>query len=187
MVGIAREVNILLRKRVIACFFMLGSLCVLMNAQNASTAGSGNGAMPIHATHVLGFEGLGTNVRGTLAIEGGALQFQKSGRPTVSVSIASIEDVVVGSEDKQVGGVPMVLGKAALPYGGGRVVSLASHKKFDTLTLQYLDGNGGFHGAIFRLAKGQGQILRNELIGQGAHVSSPATPASQQNSAGGKK
>ena len=33
----------------------------------------------------------------------------------------------------------MKLGKAAAPFGGGRVVSLFAHKKYDTLTLEYVD------------------------------------------------
>jgi len=54
----------------------------------------------------------------------------------------------------------MMLGKAAVPFEGGRVVSLFSHKKYDSLTVEYLDSNGGFHGAIFRLSKGQGQTFK---------------------------
>ncbi len=64
----------------------------------------------------------------------------------------------------------MTLGKAAAPYGGGRVVSLFAHKKYDTLTLEYVDNQGGFHGALFQLNKGQGEILRNALIAKGARV-----------------
>ncbi len=176
------------RKGVMACIIVLSSLCILTYAQDATTDGSRNGAKPIHATHVLGFEGLGKNSRGSLTIENETLQFRKSGALAAGVSIASIEDVVVGCEDKQVGGVPMVVGKAAVPYGGGRVVSLVSHKKFDTLTLEYRDGRGGFHGAIFRLDKGQGQILRNALIRDGAHVRNAGSlVASQQDSTGAKK
>jgi len=64
----------------------------------------------------------------------------------------------------------MMLGKAAVPFGGGRVVSLFSHKKYDSLTVEYLDNNGGFHGAVFRLSKGQGQTFRNDLVAKGAHI-----------------
>jgi len=58
------------------------------------------------------------------------------------------------------------------PFGGGRVVSLFAHKKYDTLTLEYVDADQGIHGAIFQLAKGQGELVRNELIAQGVTVSS---------------
>ena len=46
----------------------------------------------------------------------------------------------------------MKIGKAAAPYGGGRVVSLFAHKKYDTLTLEYVDVDGGVHGAIFQVS-----------------------------------
>jgi len=49
------------------------------------------------------------------------------------------------------------------PFGGGRVIGLFAHKKYDTVTLQYVDANGGFHGAILQMNKGHGQILKNEL------------------------
>jgi len=68
--------------------------------------------------------------------------------------------------------LPMTLGKAAVPFGGGRVVSLFAHEKYDTVSLEYVDADGGIHGAIFQLAKGQGELVKNELIAQGATISS---------------
>jgi hypothetical protein len=61
------------------------------------------------------------------------------------------------------------------------VVSLFSHKKYDSLTIEYLDSNGGFHGAIFRLARGQGEAFRNMLIAHGAQISRSEDPAPAQN------
>ena len=66
----------------------------------------------------------------------------------------------------------MTLGEAAAPFGSGRVVSLFAHKKYDTLTLEYVDADEGVHGAIFQLTKGQGELLKNELIAQGVTISS---------------
>jgi hypothetical protein len=60
--------------------------------------------------------------------------------------------------------------KAAIPYGGGRVVSLFSHN-VDVLAVEYVDTNGGFHGAIFVLSAGKATALKNQLIAQGAKVS----------------
>ena len=65
----------------------------------------------------------------------------------------------------------MKLGKAAAPYGGGRVVSLFAHKKYDTLTLDYVDSDGGVHGAIFEVTKGQGELVKNELVARGVSSS----------------
>ena len=64
----------------------------------------------------------------------------------------------------------MMLAKSAAPYGGGRAISLFSHKKYDTVTLEYVDSNGGLHGAIFQMKKGEGQVLKSELEAAGAHI-----------------
>ena len=90
----------------------------------------------------------------------------------------------MGGESKQVGGLPMTLGKTAAPFGGGRVVSLFAHKTYDTLTLEYVDRDGGVHGAIFQMDKGQGAVLRNELVARGVAASAsedqPTRPSTEE-------
>ena len=140
-------------------------------AQNASEPE--NPPIAMRATHLLGLEGARDNASGTLSIQGDALQFRKEGKPAATIKIDSIRGVFVGEESREVGGVPMTLGKAAAPYGGGRVVSLFAHKKYDTVSLQYVDADGGIHGSIFQLNKGQGEALRKELVSHGAHLSEP--------------
>jgi hypothetical protein len=144
---------------------------IAMLAQNANQPNSSAGSFNSRATHLMGFEGAPNNVNGTLSIQENALQFQKDGRPAVQVKIASIQDVLLGEQSRQVGGIPMTLGKAATPFGGGRVVSLFAHKKYDTLAVEYVDASGGLHGAIFQLNKGQAEVLKNELVARGARVS----------------
>ena len=153
-----------------ACLILLIWCATVMVAQTASTP-AGPVATEARVTQILGFAGVSNNSTGMLSIHDNALQFKKGDADPVQIDIASIQDVFVGSDSKQVGGVPMMLGKAATPYGGGRVISLFSHKKYDTLTLQYVDANGALHGAIFQLDKGQGEVLRNALVTSGAHVS----------------
>lgn len=121
--------------------------------------------------HVLGFESARHNATGDLKIKGDAVQFQWNGT-TAQVNITSIQDIFLEDEDTQVGGTAMTLGKTAVPYGGGRVVSLFAHKKYDILTVEYRDNKGGLHGAIFELAKGQGQTFKKDLVANGVHVSS---------------
>ena len=123
------------------------------------------------ATHLLGFEGARKNSTGTLSIQDGVLRFQKGSDPAVQVKIDSVQDVFLGDESKQVGGLPMTVGKAAVPFGGGRVVSLFAHKKYDVLSMEYVANDGGVHGAIFELSSGQGRRLRDELTALGAHAS----------------
>lgn len=155
--------------RGLACLSLL--LCVSTTMIGQIPREAQNAGSAIHVTHILGFEGARHNANGELRIQGDALQFQQSGKPAVQVGIHSIQNVAVGAEDQQVGGVPMMLAKVAVPFGGGRVVSLFSHKKYDSLTVEYLDSNGGLHGAIFRLSNGQGQKFKQDLVASGAHIS----------------
>jgi hypothetical protein len=134
-------------------------------------------------THLLGFANATNNSTGTLSVQDDSLQFQQNGKPGAQVKIGSVRDVFLGGESKQVGGLPMTLGKAAVPFGGGRVVSLFAHKKYDTLSLEYVDADGGIHGAIFQLTKGQGELVKNELIAQGATISSRQDQATKENAA----
>jgi len=158
-------------RRVLASLIMLIGCAVSALAQSPSSPANVTAPFTVRATHLMGFAGTPNNANGTLSIQDTALQFQKDGKPTVEVKIASVQDVFVGDQGRQVGGVPMTLGKAAVPFGGGRVVSLFAHKKFDTITLRYVDANGAVHGAIFQLSTGQGTTLRDELVARGARFS----------------
>ena len=91
--------------------------------------------------------------------------------PIIRMPLSAIQGAFLSQEDKQVGGMPMALVRAATPYGGGRVISLFAHKKYDFMTLEYFDSNGGLHGTIYQLNKGQGQVLADELGAKGVHVS----------------
>ena len=138
-------------------------------------------AFKIRATHLLGFENAKNNCTGTLTIQNDSLQFQQHDETPAQVKIGSVRDVLLGEESKQVGGTPMTLGKAAAPFGGGRVVSLVAHKKYDTLTLEYVDDAGGFHGAIFQLPQGQAEVVKRELIAHGASIPFHQDQATEQN------
>jgi len=151
------------------------------------TAQPKNSPVGVRATHLIGFEVASHNASGILSLQGDALQFKKSGKPAVEVKIASVQNVFIGGQSKEVGGLPMTLGKAAVPFGGGRAISLFAHKMYDTLTVEYVDTNGGAHGAIFQMNKGQAEALRNELVAKGVQISgsedetkqSPAEVASE--------
>ena len=175
--------HLLMPHRILALLILFIWCSVPAVAQNAGQQTNLTASFSTRVTHLLGFAGAKNNANGTLSIQDSALQFQKDGKPTVEVKIASVQDVSLGEQSTQVGGVPMTLGKAAVPFGGGRVVSLFAHKKYDTLTLEYVDANGGIHGAIFQLNKGQGEALRNELVARGAHVSQSEGEATKQSTA----
>jgi hypothetical protein len=159
---------------------LLVLLAWFMTANGQSQPENSNVGARIHVTHVLGFQDVRRNVSGELSIQDCDLRFQRDKTPAAQVSITSIQNISLGEQDKQIGGVPLMMGKAAVPYGGGRVISLFSHRKYDSLNIEYLDSSGGFHGAIFRLAKGQGEIFKSALIGHGVHIRQSETPASLQ-------
>ena len=152
-------------------------------AQKITQRGDTSAPFSTRATHLLGFANASNNSTATLFVQDDSLQFQQNGRTGEKVKIALVRDVLLGEESKQVGGLPMTLGKAAAPYGGGRVVSLFSHKKYDILTLEYVDSDGGIHGAIFQLTKGQGELVKNELIAQGATISSRQDQSTKESAA----
>ncbi len=56
------------------------------------------------------------------------------------------------------------------PYGSGRFLSLF-RTKLDTLTIKYRDADGGLHGAVFTMPVGKAEVLKKELLAQGAHTS----------------
>jgi hypothetical protein len=141
-------------------------------AQQITQLGNSKASFSTRATHLLGFANARDNSTGTLSVQDDSLQFQQNGEPGAKVKIALVRDVFLGAESKQVGGLPMTLGKTAAPFGGGRVVSLFAHKEYDTLTLEYVDADQGVHGAIFQLTKGQGELVRNELLARGVTIGS---------------
>ena len=149
-------------------------------AQGAAPPLNANAPFSVRATHVLGLPNTKNNSKGMLSIQNNALRFQKHSNPDAQVNIASVRTLFVGEESKQVGGLPMKLGKIAAPYGSGRVVSLFAHKKCDTLTLEYIDSDGGVRGAIFEVSKGQGELVRNELVARGVPFSPSEDQAAKQ-------
>jgi hypothetical protein len=138
-------------------------------AENPETK-SNNQTATFSAKHVLGLPNTHENTSGALDVQSGSLRFGNKKQEVTFLPIVSIQAILLSQEDKQVGGVPMMLGKAAVPFSGGRVVSLFSHKKYDHIALIYRDDNGAVHGAIFELPTGQGQKLRELLVAQGARI-----------------
>lgn len=121
---------------------------------------------------VLGLEHIKHHAKGKLTVESDALQFATD-KGTAKIPIATIQDVFTGADSKQVfGGLKGAAVKAAVPYEGGRVLSLFS-RATEVLTLEYRDSDNGFHGAVFILPKGQASVLKRDLVAKGAKASIP--------------
>jgi len=119
---------------------------------------------------IIGLENIKPGAKGTLASLPAGIEFT-TGKKKAAITISSIQDVLTGRESRQdVSGMGGTLVETAIPYGGGRFVSLFSHK-VDVLAVEYVDSNGGFHGAIFVLSAGKATAFKNQLVAQGAKVS----------------
>ena len=122
---------------------------------------------------VIGLEGVKPGSKGTISVQGGALHFDQEKKKT-EIGVPAILDIYLGNESRQdISGLGGTAVKAAIPYGGGRVLSLFSHK-VEVMTLEYTDANGGFHGAIFVLPEGHATIMKDLLVAQGAKTSAHA-------------
>jgi len=160
-------------RRAITSIVALACYGTCLSAQETTGVSIPQLTAPLHVTHVLGFEGIPANANGDLSINGDFLRFQKANGSSDQIMVSSIQDVVLGQEDKEVGGTPLALGRAATPYGGGRLIALFAHKNYDFVTVEYRDAAGGFHGALFQMNKGEGLVLRQALLPGGAHVDRP--------------
>jgi hypothetical protein len=120
--------------------------------------------------HVLGLEDVKHNAKGKLTVNAQGLDFQGAAAHA-QVAIASIEDIFTGEDNRQAGGKVLTLAKMGVPYGGGRVLSLFTKEKYDSLTVEYRDEHGGLHGALFTMPVGQASNIKKQLVAQGAKAS----------------
>lgn len=133
----------------------------------------------VKAVQLTGLPGLKENAKGNLSVENGNLHFM-SGKIHSDVSVSSIQDVITGSDSQKAVGKTLGTLSMAAPYGGGRVVSLF-RKKIDTLTVEYRDADGAFHGAIFTMPLETADAFKKELIAQRAQTTvGPAQVSSTQ-------
>jgi hypothetical protein len=140
--------------------FISGLVIPIANAQQKSG--------PVKAVHVTGLAKVKDNVTGTLDAANGQLHFAY-GEDSSDISITSIQDVITGADNQAALGKTAYVLSIAAPYGSGRFLCLF-RKKIDTLTIQYRDADGGLHGVIFSMSNGTADVIRNELVGQGAHI-----------------
>jgi hypothetical protein len=136
--------------------------------------------------HVLGLEDVKHNAKGKLTVNASGLDFQGAALHA-QVPIASIEDIFTGEDSRQTGGKVLTVAKMGVPYGGGRVLSLITHEKFDSLTVAYRDENGGLHGALFTMPVGQARDIKKQLVAQGAKTSIPVEETGETKDAAPKE
>lgn len=125
---------------------------------------------------VIGGETVKNNSEGTLSVVGSSLRFA-AGKEKVEVEASSILDISTNEDSRQDVTGAAHLATMAIPYGGGRLLSLFSHN-VDVLTVEFKDANGGYHGTVFVLAQGKAAAFKKQLVAMGAKASLPvAEPA----------
>lgn len=129
----------------------------------------------VKAAQLTGLPGVKDNAKGKLSVENGSLHFI-SAKTSSDVAATSIQDVVTDTDSQKAVGKTIGTLSMAAPYGGGRFLSLF-RKEVDTLTVEYRDGDGGFHGVIFTMPLGTADGIKKELIEQGAHTKVAAEQA----------
>jgi len=126
---------------------------------------------PVNVVVVKGLSGVKDNTKGTLVIGDGSMHFTHEGIKS-DLATHSIEDVVTGDDSQRV--IRGTVGTLSwfAPYGAGRFLSLF-RTKLDTVTIKYRDAYGGLHGAILTMPVGQGEVIKKDLLAQGARTTVP--------------
>jgi hypothetical protein len=120
---------------------------------------------------VIGGDTVKNNSTGTLSVVGSLLEFAtKKGK--LGVQASSILDISTNEDSRQDITGAAKLATMAIPYGGGRALSLFSHG-VDVLTVEFTDANGGYHAAVFVLPAGQASPIKKQLVAMGAKASVP--------------
>jgi hypothetical protein len=159
---------------VAGCFAAMAVLAASSFAQQSAGATGATGAAtdaPVKVTAVKGLTGIKDNTQGTLVIGDGSMHFAHEALKS-DVATHSIEDVVTGDDSQRV--IRGTLGTLSwfVPYGGSRFLALF-RTKLDSVTIKYRDADGGLHGAIFTMPVGQAEVIKKDLLAQGAQTTVP--------------
>src|SRR2546423_1891424 len=144
------------------------ALALLVDGVAISIAKAQQPAAPPKVVQLMGLNGVKRGAKGKLNVEKGNLHFVHA-KKSSDLSVASVQDVVTGADTVKAVGNTIGLLSMAAPYESGRFLSLF-RRKIDTLTVQYQDADGGAHGAIFSMPVGAAEVIKKDLVAQGAHT-----------------
>jgi hypothetical protein len=157
----------------LALFFCV-SAATVFSGQTSTTGSTDSTSVP-DVKCVIGLKDIKPNSTGIITVKGDSVGFEQ-GKKKGEIKVAQIQDIFLGNESRQdVSGLGGTAVKAAIPYGGGRILSLFSHK-VEVMTIEFRDADGGFHAAIFVLPEGHATALKNVLVAKGAKVTQHAEP-----------
>ena len=99
---------------------------------------------------LVGLPGIAPNSVGTLSFNGRNLRFTTE-QGFAEIPHQRIIEASRGDERVETGGTTGQIARMLIPYGGGMALGAVTHKKVGLLTLEFVDGSGEYHGAVFVL------------------------------------
>src|SRR5215472_17530181 len=103
---------------------MIACLSLLVCYRGIAQDSTAQEPKSLRVTHIFGLQGLKDNIQRTVTIKADTLRFQPNEGSAAEIKVSSIQDVAIGVQDKEVGGAPLAIGRAATPFGGGRAIAL---------------------------------------------------------------
>jgi len=158
------------------CLLVLGwclmsFTATLARGQAPAASQADSGVVQANVKLVIGGQTIKNNSQGTLSVVGNSLLFATA-KGKLTVEATSIQDISTHEDSRQNITGAAHLATMAIPYGGGRVLSLFSHQ-VDVLTVEFKDADGGDHGTVFVLPQGQAAPFKKQLVAMGAKASVP--------------
>ena len=143
---------------------------------DGAAAAQPSGWSSTRAVHVLGMPDVKARENGILTITPAHLTFTtKSASSTID--LPSIVSVSAGNESVELWGMKGRLMRMAVPYGGGAAFATFMHHQRDMLTVEFVDSQGGYHGAVFYLPGNEAeQALRSITPSPGTAHHGPSLP-----------
>ena len=149
----------------IATTLVVGALALQVHAQDTSAQYSPTASPPWRSDRVVYVAGLADvrpNSSGSLSLTQNTVVFANKEVDGV-IALDRITTVSIGDERVATGGY---VGKAArlIPiYGIGSAMGAVTNKSIDLLTIEYLDQNDGYHGAVFEVPKTQAVVAQQQI------------------------
>ena len=127
---------------------------------------------PLQVKVIAGLPGVDPNAQGKLSIGAASIEFADDTQNAV-INRKLVLSATSGDERVETGGKAGKVARVLPPYGSGLALGAVTHKKVDLLTIEYLDGKGEYHGAVFLVTDGDLPGALQQLASRAPEVSMP--------------
>src|SRR6476660_3145667 len=98
--------------RILRCLVPASCFAASLIAQDFDQVRTASSSPVLRARAVLGLQGVANNSMGELSIQDDVFVYSRREGPTVRMPLSTIQGVFLSQEDKQVGGMPLAMGRA---------------------------------------------------------------------------